>query len=137
MSRTRKDRPYRVRVNDKSEPKQLRHSHASFAVTGINFLGEEFGYADHCTIEEPVVHRSNRDPMNRPPCEADLAFQHRTGSRPSRKDVRDAYWSPARQAERYALQSMAAEFNTTGDIETEPVMPDQHRGSMYGGGWWD
>lgn len=137
MSRTDKDRPYRVRVNDPSEAKDRSHRHTSFGARGTNFLGEEYGYADHCTIDEPTLHRSNRDPLNRPPCEAHLAFQYRPGSRPKPKDVRDAYWSPARQAERSALQSMAAEFNATGTIENEPTMPEQHRGSMYGGGWWD
>lgn len=137
MSRTRKDRPYRVRVNDRTEARKRSHRHTSFGVTGTNFLGERYGYADHCTIDKPVVHRSSRDPMNRPPCEAHLAFQHRPGSRPTSTDVRDAYWAPARQAERTALQTMAAEYKAAGDIESEPVMPASPRHALYGGGWWD
>lgn len=80
MSRTQKDRPYRVRVNDRTEPRERKQSHTSFGVSGTNFLGLDYGYADHCTIDDPVLHRSNRDPMNRPPCEAHLAFQFRPGS---------------------------------------------------------
>lgn len=123
MSRTRKDRPYRVRLNDKSEPKMRLHSHGSVGSVGTDFRGRDYRYADYCTIEERSLHSSNRDPMNRRPCETHLGWQYRPGRRPKREDALLAYWAPARQAERSALHSATAEYNATGGIEDDPRLP--------------
>jgi hypothetical protein len=137
MSRTRKDRPYRVKVNDPREPKYISHRHGAFGVSGTNFLGQDFAYQDHCTADEPAIHPSNRDRMAMRPCEMHLDWQYKFSRRASRDTVTQLYWVPARQAERGALLALVGEYNTTGDLTTEPVLPERHGHATFGGGYWD
>jgi len=51
MSRTRKDRPVRVRLNDKTEPKSGQHAHERLGAAGTTFWGEDYRFADRCTID--------------------------------------------------------------------------------------
>ncbi len=137
MSRTRKDRPYRVRVNDPREAKTVFHNHEAFGRSGIDYRGNEYGYADHCTADERTTHLSNRDSTNRRPCERHLAWQYGPCNHVSRQELVGGYWAPARQVERVTLHQLTAEFNALGEVDTEPVLPEQHRHAMFGGGWWD
>lgn len=137
MSRTRKDRPYRVKVNDPREPKYVSHRHAALGLTGTNFLGQEFGYQDRCTAADPAVHPSSIDPMAKRPCETDLSWQAPNTGRPSRDTVTQLYWAKARHAERGTLRALAGEYNANGDLDTEPVLPERHGHAMFGGGYWD
>lgn len=137
MSRTRKDRPYRVKVNDPREPKYISHRHSALGLTGSNFLGNEFGFKDRCTADDPAIHRSNRDIMALPPCEPHLDWQSRFSRRPSRDTVTQLYWAPARQAERIVLHELSGEYNTYGELVTEPVLHERHGHATFGGGYWD
>lgn len=137
MSRTRKDRPDRVKLNDPREPKETRHRHSALGRSGKNFLGLDFAYQDHCTAEEPAVHGSNRDTMALRPCEPQLTWKPSSTNRVPREVIAEFYWAPARQEERIALHKLAGEYNTLGELETEPVLHEQHRHAGFGGGWWD
>lgn len=137
MSRTRKDRPYRVKVNDPREPTYASHRHSAFGITGTNFLGQDFGFQDHCTADEPAIHRSNRDVMALRPCERHLGWKFSGTGRVPRGVITEAYWNPARQEERITLHKLAGEYNTFGDLESEPVLHEQHHHAGFGGGWWD
>lgn len=135
MSRTRKDRPDRVKLNDPSEPKRVSHRHAALGRSGTNFLGLDFAYKDHCTADEPAVHRSNRDITALRPCEPQVA--RKSSGRVPRDVITEFYWAPARQAERITLHKLAGEYNAFGELEAEPVLHEQHRHAGFGGGWWD
>lgn len=137
MSRTRKDRPDRVKLNDPSEPRKVTHRHAALGRSGTNFLGQDFAYQGHCTADEPAIHRSNRDRMALRPCEQYLTWKSSFTGRVPRDVITELYWAPARQEERIALHKLAGEYNTFGDLETEPVLHEQHRRAGFGGGWWD
>jgi hypothetical protein len=137
MSRTRKDRPYRVKVNDPREPKRVSHRHSAFGISGTNFLGQDFAVQGHCTADQPAVHRSNRDRLAVRPCETDLDWRLSHSRRVPRGVITEAYWNPFRQEERITLQKLAAEYNAQGDLETEAILSEQHRHAGFGGGWWD
>lgn len=137
MSRTRKDRPYRVKVNDPAEPQRARHRHQAFGRAGTNFRGDKYAYQDRCTAEDTVSHPSNRDRLAMLPCERDLAWQYRYSRGPGSDHITEFYWAPARQEERIVLYKLAGEYNTLGDLVTEPVLHEQHRHAGFSGGWWD
>lgn len=137
MSRTRKDRPYRVKVNDPREPSRVVHRHGVLGLAGTNFLGRDFAYEDHCTADEPAIHRSNRDVLALRPCEPHLDWKFSRSGRVPREVITEFYWVPARQEERITLHKLAGEYNTFGALDTEPVLHEQHRHAGFGGGWWD
>lgn len=137
MSRTRKDRPYRVKVNDPREAKHVSHRHEAFGAAGTTFLGRAFAYQDRCTADDPAVHPSSLDPLAKRPCETDLDWQAANTRRPSRDTVTQLYWAKARHAERSALRTMVGEYNTTGALDADPVLPERHGHATFGGGYWD
>jgi hypothetical protein len=137
MSRTRKDRPERVKLNDPREPRQVDHNHAILGRSGRNFLGKDFAFQDRCTGDDPATHRSNTDPLAKRPCEPGLTWKHSATGRVPRDSITQMYWAPARQAERITLHKLAGEYNTLGELETEPVLHERHGHATFGGGYWD
>lgn len=55
MSRTDKDRPYWVVLNDKTIPKTYEHNHTKFGHYGINYWGKRKYTPDYCTAFEDLT----------------------------------------------------------------------------------
>lgn len=138
MSRTLKERPGWVKVNDPRMPTIVDHCHTILGKEFVSaFTGEHFAYADTCTEDEPAKSRAGRRPGElRMPCTKDLAVLHRTRTPPG-QDVRDQFWAPDRASERSILRRLADEYNTTGDLDEGYVLPGQHRHARFGRGYWD
>lgn len=137
MSRTKKDRPYWVKVNDKKEAKRAHHDHESLGKIVRNFRGKIVKYADECTLEVPQTHSSSDD--HRSTCHYSLGYGYRYwGDRgQDRADRLNTYYNPLRTMERDALNKAAKEYNANGDIEKDIFFPDSHQHCMLGGGYWD
>lgn len=122
MSRTRKDRPYWVRSNDKTEKYRVAyHDH-----TGR--------HGDDCTIDEPEVGRSfwfKRDT----PCGHYLHMPHKC--EPHGDALTLLYWAPARQDERTYLKNAVKDYNTFGEVDEDYFLQEKTCNATYGGGYWD
>lgn len=132
MSRTFKDRPYWIRVND---PKTLRyavHHHASFGHVYTPFNGKPVHILDYCTIDEPYSAGDNYPK----PCYYRLISPHRYDE--TTKEMRhNAYWEPMRTDERIVLRNAVKDYNTYGEIDEDFFLQENHRHARYGGVYWD
>jgi hypothetical protein len=136
MSRTKKDRPYWVKLNDKKVAKRPHHNHAVIGKTVRGFRGNIITYADECTLEQPETHSSNDD--HRRPCSYLLGYGYGYWlDGMTREDRMNTYYNPLRTMEREELTKAKKEYNATGDIEKDIAFPDGHRHGMLGGGYWD
>lgn len=126
MSRTKKDRPYWVQVNDKSTKYRVAyHDH-----TGR--------WGDTCTIDDPEEGPSTwRGSTGRfTSCghylrTPHVCDPHSVGNRS------DRYWAPARQDERTYLKNAAKDYNTFGEVDEDYFLQEKTLHGPYGGGWWD
>lgn len=138
MSRTRKDRPYWVRLNDKKETiaKNEYHNHNIFGKTITLWTGEERTYADYCTIDEPAMNRSNREIRQRP-CRISPGWNYYYGT-PTSERVNLGYWSPLRRDETDKLRKLTKFYNAGEDLdEVDFFLNEKTRHATYGGGDWD
>lgn len=137
MSRTKKDRPYWVKSNDKKEVRRASHNHESLGKIVRNFRGKIVKYDEECSLEVPQQHPSSDD--HRSTCYYNLGYGYRYWySRGQDRDDRlNTYYNPLRTLERETLTKATKEYNATGDIEEDIFFPDTHQSCMLGGGYWD
>ena len=131
MSRTYKDRPYWVRQNDKSEVRVADHMHHTpmFYRPDSNFWGE----IGVCDIDKPMTGSYKIDRKRN--CDYRLP-NVRWWDRPRRFYRNSHYYAPVRLIERDTLDKSAKQYNTMGEVD-DVDLPQQHRHSPYGGGYWD
>jgi len=60
MSRTDKDRPYWVKINDDTLLKEYNHNHECFGDEWTNLRGVQRKMADHCTAFEYITWQMDR-----------------------------------------------------------------------------
>lgn len=139
MSRTRKDRPHWVRLNDKKD-KVVRvpyHRHHLFGETITLWTGDEFTYENHCTIDEPERGRSHRSETLRRPCfiSAGWAYYAYDGNK---ETVNLGFWSPLRRDEKDELTKLVKVYNGGEDLEDyDFFLTEKTCHGVYGGGYWD
>lgn len=136
MSRTRKDRPYWVRANDKKEKRVEHHNH--------ELLGRYYRYygdnrvrqhSEECTIDLP---RTKNYGDNHYTCtwELDYGYNYLYGGM-SVEERHQTYYNPLRTLERDTLRKAVKEYNATGDIEYDIFFQDRYQHQMLNGGYWD
>lgn len=138
MSRTLKDRPGWVKVNDPRMPTLTDHRHTLLGKEILHYVGgmPTVGrYPDTCTIDEPVVYRTDR-PGELLPCRRQNGWTTRKGPAPSPRKRREKYWAPERAAGRSAMRRLAEEYNATGDVDEDLPLTNQHRHARFGGKHW-
>lgn len=125
MSRTYKDRPYWVRLNDKREARTPFHRHH-------NWYTRNNGW-EVCTFGEPYTGGTDEWRRN---CGYYLGYRRHTCYAP--KDyIRDMYYSPMRNDERMVLRNAAKDYNSFGEIDEDFFLNERSRHATYGGGYWD
>lgn len=136
MSRTKKDRPYWVRANDKTERRVARHDHDRIG-RYYKYYGQSvvYQYEDECTIDYP---RTGNNSDKNYPCtwELDYGYNYFYGGM-SVQERHMTYYNPLRTLERDTLRKAVKEYNTTGDIEKDIFFQDRHQHQMLNGGYWD
>lgn len=65
------------------------------------------------------------------------SWNHPYYRNPPAEDRRLYYWKPERNAVRMSNREMMRDWNANGDCDDDIAVVDQHRHTMYGGGWWD
>lgn len=138
MSRTLKDRPVWVALNDPRMPTLPEHGHTLLGKEIVHFVGgmpTVGSYPDDCTIDAPVTYRTDRLGELRP-CQPQNGWTTRKGPAPSARKRREKYWAPERAAKRSAIRRMAGEYNTTGDVDEDLPLTNQHRHGRFGGKRW-
>lgn len=133
MSRTDKDRPYWVRVNDETEARTPYHYHhgSRFYNGGYKVNAEdEDGY---CTIDDK---RTGQPGEWRLPCGYYLGYRRHVCEIPPGAE-REGYYAPLRNDERMALRNAVKDYNTFGEVDEDMYLQEQHRHATYGGGYWD
>lgn len=61
MSRTDKDRPYWVQINDKTIPQECSHNHTVFGIYQTDYWGKIKHTQDYCTEHEILTWNSSQD----------------------------------------------------------------------------
>lgn len=138
MSRTDKDRPYWVRVNDPSEPTISYHDHLSFGKISTWRWGGgcPLEYADYCTIDEPKAdYRRSKEEM-RKPCSKELGYQYKYWDNPRKAERRNEYWKPLRATERKVLWEAVKDYNSFGEVDDELYVRENTRNAPFNRGWW-
>lgn len=126
MSRTDKDRPDWVRVNDKTEDRTEFHYHHR------RYWGEPYEGMYDCEIDEPL---DGSKGMRKRRC----GYYLRTNRywNPKREDRRLYYYKPLRSRERDTLGKAAKQYNAGNEVDEDIVLPESHRHAMFPGGYWD
>lgn len=131
MSRTDKDRPYWVRLNDPSEIRRADHTHHPYGRYSKSWFGEE----NVCDIDKPMTGRFEIDRKRN--CDYRLTNYRYWYDDPSREDCHNEYYAPLRSEERMSLRKAARQYNTYGEVD-DVYLQEQHRHSCYGGGgYWN
>lgn len=136
MSRTYKDRPYWVRVNNPN-PKydDVYESHTHHDTYWLEWNGE-------CDIEEPMRNSSYMEIRRNQSCfrQLDWNYSRRWSNLPSRESVHNLWYAPLRMEERTELETCKKIYNASGLSELEDrdiIITEKHGGGVYGGGYWD
>ena len=127
MSRTYKDRPYWVRLNDKREARTPFHRHHANGW----WLKDVF---DECLIDTPYTGAT--DEWRRRYCGYYLGYRRHVCQIP-KNAVREMYYSPMRNDERMVLRNAAKDYNSFGEIDEDLFLNEKSRHATYGGGYWD
>jgi len=127
MSRTDKDRPYWVRVNDETEARTEFHYHHR------RYRGDPYEGEYECEIDNPV---DDSTVMWKRRCGYYLGYRHHICEIPPGA-VREGYNAPLRNDERMALRNAVKDYNTFGEVDEDMYLQEQHRHACYGGGYWD
>ncbi|MGW8431437.1 hypothetical protein ACWGJ9_10070 [Curtobacterium citreum] len=124
MSRTRKDRPYRVVLNN---PKHWR--------------GEDHSWWQHHRAECDIDQQARPGGRGLPRCRHDIAWsvakqfeRHRCNR--SREDRRYGWFKPERNHTRTVLGRARGDWNTTGTIDEDDIPVRQPRRGPWVGGYW-
>lgn len=136
MSRTKKDRPYWVRVNDKTENRIEHHDHERLGKYYSRYKENKTRrYSEECTIDVP--RQANGD-LTAYTCtwELNYGYSYLYGGM-SVKDRHITYYNPLRTLERDTLRVAVKEYNATGDLEDGVFFQDRWQHGMLGGGHWD
>lgn len=136
MSRTDKDRPYWVRVQDESEPRQAHHEHQRFGRVSHTLSGKIIEVADHCTIDEPTRGNGPYGYNWEKPCTYHLSWAY-SYYNVDRYRRRAMYWGPLRMDESMTLRKAVKQYNSTGEVDDDFFLQENHHHSCYGGGYWD
>ena len=140
MSRTKKDRPYWVRVNDPREARRETHRHhkCGVKVDFISISGKKIdtNIPDYCTIgEKEKGLSSNENDLN--PCYFQLTWQYPASRHSPKKLRRDEYWKPMRGAERKYLKNAVVDYNTFGEVDEDAFLREKTLNSAFSGGYWN
>lgn len=122
MSRTHKDRPHWVRLNDRNEKRVAHHDH-------IDYWGNDVD----CDIDSPIV-REDKYCVDRN-CSYEIEGVYLWEETPSRRMRHYEWFGPVRAKTRDAMVSQVKEYNTYGIIETDSKEPDDHRNAPIKGCW--
>lgn len=140
MSRTRKDRPVWVKLNDRKTPRIAEHNHNLFGKKGLYGFGEpkEYAYLDYCTIDKPqeaVVHIKEQSPCYYYAAIPKIFYAKYGGAH--KEALHLYYWKPVRGEERRKLHNLKKEYRAAGEIGDDTFITDKTRRSPYKGGYWD
>lgn len=123
MSRTDKDRPHWVRLNDPDDNRVAHHDH-------VDYWGNDV----KCDIDVPTV-REDKYRIERN-CSYEIAGVYLWNETPPRKMRHYEWFGPARARTRDAMISQAKEYNTYGSIESDSQEPSDHRNAPIKGCWY-
>lgn len=126
MSRTDKDRPFWVKLNDPSENRTDDHMHHTRGLWSKDWDGV-------CDIDKPYGPTLKRWAGRN--CHR-MIHNYNPWDDPTKEDRDLLYYGPLRASERDTLKKAAKEYNTTGDTE-DVFLQEKHRHSMFGGGYWN
>lgn len=132
MSRTDKDRPYWVRLNDSSENRVADHTHHPYGGwwnPGGRWFAEEYV----CDIDKPMTGHYEIDRKRN--CDYRLA-NYRWYDEPTKRDRREEYYAPLRHEERDTLDKAVKQYNATGEVD-DIYLPESHRHAPFRGGYWN
>lgn len=122
MSRTDKDRPHWVRLNDPKDDRVAYHDH-------VDMWGNDV----ECDIHLPTVredkYRSERN------CGYDLAGVYLWSETPPKKMRHYEWFGPVRAKTRDAMLAQVKEYNTYGDVVNDSGEPEDHRHAPVKGYW--
>lgn len=120
MSRTYKDRPYRVKSADKKLKNNREYHYCGNHDYSINF--------NECLIDEIAPPGSYRIRCSRT----------EVGRRESMyKDERNFYQSSHRVEELMVLGKVVREYNSQGYIEDDYILTPHIKNALFGGGHWN
>ena len=119
MSRTDKDRPYRVKVRDSTLRREEDHDHRD----GI------------CNLEEWIADLNSKN-YRYGQCDLNL-LNNKWFDEPTKEDRNNGWYSPVRIRDRDDAIRMKKEFNSSGTVDDEKWLPRHHRHNCFNGGWWD
>lgn len=125
MSRTYKDRPYWVRLNDPSEVRRPFHYHE-----GRGRFFEEF---EACQIDVPYEGKKGEWRRN---CGYYLGY-HFHRCRVTREFRRLGFYGPLRSDQRMKLRNAVKDYNTFEEVDEDMYLREQNRRSTFYGGYWD
>lgn len=133
MSRTYKDRPYWIRVDDTKNLRYAMHHHSVFGLTYTPYNSSTpIHFADYCTIDEP----HSKDTERRKPCYYRLRENNRY-DRTTKEMRHNGYWEPLRTDERIVLRNAVKDYNTFGETDEDFFLQENHRHASYGGEYWN
>lgn len=120
MSRTYKDRPDWVQLNEPSPLlKAIRRPLHVQPCDGI------------CELDEPMT----EEDLETRRCRYYLPFRlYLRKATPQLR--RDFFWGPVRSEERESLRNMKNQYNAGLDVD-DAVLTERHGHAMYGGGYWN
>jgi hypothetical protein len=129
MSRTKKDRPYWVRLNDPTEARTPYHYHHGSRWFNNGYKGN--AESDYCCIDEEYTGTDWRRS-----CGYYLGYRRHVCVIP-KNAVRDMYYSPMRNDERMVLRNALKDYNTFAEVDEDMYLNEKSRHATYGGGYWD
>lgn len=138
MSRTRKDRPDWVKLNDRKTPRIANHNHKQFGAEGMMFQGKKYSYLDYCTIDKPqeaVEHKIGQSPCYYYAAISKIFYAKYGGAH--KEALRMEYWSPLRAEERTTMQNLKKQYYATGEVDEDVFIKEKHHNAPYKGGYWD
>lgn len=138
MSRTHKDRPVWVKLNDRKTRRVEEHNHHRFGETGVFYKGGTYSYLEYCTIDKPqeaVHHAEGQSPCYYYAAIPKIFYAKYGGAH--KKALHMDYWNPLRAEERTTLTRLKKEYYAMGEVDEDIYLPEKTRNTPYGGGYWD
>lgn len=118
MSRTYKDRPKWVQLNDPKSHRVAEHWHVSGHKCDLDIpaTSNNKGFAGACHYSLPYH----------------VCYQN-----PTKEQRRIMFWQKLRQEERSTLYQAKQQYNTSSETDEDIIITNRHNHDIYGEGYWD